>query len=82
METNQKIKNVHDLEYNTLLNYQNIILVILGTIAITLWFKDIPLENAHSIKLLATSGIFLLGIVATMLFSAKREDIKNNILKL
>ncbi len=67
-----KEKNVKDLEYNLLLNKQNIILILIGTAIISVTLSDIrPLGLS---KFLIVVILFLLGLVLLAYYSNRLEE--------
>ena len=85
MDEISKKKNVYDLEYNRKLNHQNIWLILIGTIGITLWFKDLWLESARLSllwKLLGTLVLLILIIVVITYYNSELNNIKFEIKEL
>ncbi len=82
METEfQRKKNLHDLEYNTQLNYLNIALIILGTLLITFLFSfnnpDLLVELCF--KLMGTFIAIFLGVLIFIIFNDRLKKIKKKI---
>ena len=75
----QKEKNIKDLEYNHLLNKQNIFVIILGTAVISTILSDNLPENITKGGLILA---FILGIILSLLHYSKKlknmiEEIRN-----
>lgn len=64
METERlKLKNLKDLEYNGLLNNQNIVLVLLGTLLISFSLTEVTylgMPKTEILVALATLGVLLI----------------------
>ena len=74
----EKDKNIKDLEYNHLLNKQNIFVIILGTAIISIILSDKIPENITKGGLILA---FILGIILSLLHYSKElgdkiEEIK------
>ncbi len=82
MRLEEKLKNIYDLEYNKIINYFNVFMVILGTFLITFWIvftSSWKFWLIIYIKLLVSAGIILLGFVGWTFFNNKLEEIKTKI---
>lgn len=76
MEDNKiKLKNIKDLEYNKILNQQNIVLVLIGTAIITVSLtNNLPQSKSDIIIFLILVVIFFI-----VYFSQKLDKIKKEI---
>lgn len=80
MDKKQKLKNLKDLEYNHLLNKQNIALVLVGTAFLYVLFtRDLPAEIKRSDLIFF---LILLGITFLWYFSKQLNKVKDEIEKL
>jgi len=80
-----KRKKIYDLEYNTIINYFNAFIVILGTGLITFWITFNPALNFELviyIKILISAGFILMGLIGWTLFHNKLKKIKFKIMQL
>ena len=73
-----KLKNVKDLEYNHLLNKQNIFLIIFGTAIISTILSDKLPENMTKWGLILA---FILAIILSLLYYGKKLEDKINEIK-
>ncbi len=73
-----KLKNVKDLEYNHLLNKQNIFLIIFGTAIISTILSDKLPENMTKWGLILA---FMLAIILSLLYYSKKLEDKINEIK-
>ena len=73
MENSQKLKNIHDLEFNKKLNHQNILLVFLSSIGITVWFKETNLDLFFSILIKIGITLFLISFLIIVLIHYNKE---------
>ena len=71
----QKEKNIKDLEYNNLLNNQNIMLVLIGTAIISVFLID---NLPDSLNIAKSDLLFLLVviIIVVLLYYSKKLDEK------
>ncbi|MBI2628645.1 hypothetical protein HYW74_01015 [Candidatus Pacearchaeota archaeon] len=77
MDEKQKIKNLKDLEYNHILNKQNIALVLIGTAMIyTLFTEKLPQNLTRGYLLLF---LLIMGIVFLWYFGRELNKIKEDI---
>ncbi len=82
MNKEDKLKNIYDLEYNTIISYFNAFIVILGSGLITFWITfnlNLNLSLLIYIKLLVSAGVILAGFIGWVLFDNKLEVIKKKI---
>ena len=76
----QKLKNIIDLEYNHILNKQNVFLIVLATASISVILSDKLPENLTKWGLVLA---FILAIILSLLnYSKKLEDKLNEIRKI
>ena len=77
-EDKEKLKNIKDLEYNSLLNKQNIFLVISATAVISVILSNNFPENLNKWNLVLT---FILAIILSLLYYSKKLESKINDIK-
>ena len=84
MEKIHKLKNLYDLRYDKLLNYQNVWLVLLGTLAIMVWFQDLDLkfQIVFLIKLFSTFVILLMLFHVIKYYRNRLNDLETGIERL
>ncbi len=79
MEFSEKQKNIHDLNYQTLLNYLNIALVSVIAIWISIFIQK---DLSMSYKLNITSVLLNIAIISILLFYFYSKKLKDKILGL
>ncbi len=72
-EEKEKLKNIKDLEYNHLLNKQNVFLIVFATAVISIILSDNFPENLSKWSLVFT---FILAIILSLLYYSKRLEDK------
>ncbi len=72
-EEKVKLKNIKDLEYNHLLNKQNVFLIVFATAVISIILSDNFPENLSKWNLVFT---FILAIILSLLYYGKRLEDK------
>lgn len=82
MEEKNKLKNLKDLEYNNLLNKQNITLVLIGTALVTLIITDTLYLPFNISKLTLIIILVLGGMFSLSYFNRKLRFIMKEISEL
>ena len=78
MKEKEKLKNIKDLEYNHLLNKQNVFLIVLATAIISIILNDNFPEDLSKWGLILA---FILGIILSLLHYSKKLEEKINEIK-
>jgi len=78
MDEKLKLKNIKDLEYNTILNKQNIFLIIFGTAIISIILSDKLPEDITKWGLILA---FILAIILFLLYYGRKLENKINEVK-
>jgi len=77
-EDKEKLKNIKDLEYSSLLNKQNVFLIVFATAVISIILSDNFPENIDKWNLILT---FILAIILSLLYYGKKLEDKINEIK-
>lgn len=72
-EEKEKLKNIKDLEYNHLLNKQNVFLIVFATAVISIILSNNFPENLSRWGLVLT---FILAIILSLLYYGKKLEDK------
>ena len=75
-EDKAKLKNIKDLEYNSLLNKQNVFLIVSATAVISIILSDSLPENKWNLVL-----TFILAFILSLLYYSKKLEEKINEIK-
>ncbi len=71
-------KNLYDLEYNRILNNQNVVFILVGTLVIGLILSDYSIK----FKVLTMLALLLFIVYFRHAFNKKLKNIKNDIMEL
>lgn len=82
MEEKTKLKNLKDLEYNTILNKQNIALVLIGTALVTATITEKAYLPFNISKMTFVIILVLAGILSLFYFNLKLRTIVREIQEL